>query len=111
MPCNEGKTWFQKYVQSLLGRERVVQLDLKNSIGNIMRILRKLPFSSLDTFMFNYARSGSSETRCYDVLKNIMEGCSIAPKYSSEIIQFKTSNVAIVSSNAAPDITQLSKDR
>ena len=34
---NEGKTWFQKYMQSLLGRERVVQLDLKNSIGNIMQ--------------------------------------------------------------------------
>ena len=26
---NEGKTWFQKYVQSLLGRERVIKLDLK----------------------------------------------------------------------------------
>ena len=67
---NEGKTWFQKYVQSLLGRERVIQLDLKNSIGNIMQILRKLPLSTLDTFMFNDARSGLSETRCYDVWKN-----------------------------------------
>ena len=28
---NEGKSWFQKYMQSLLGRERVVPLDLKNS--------------------------------------------------------------------------------
>ena len=108
---NEGKTWFQKYVQSLLGRERVVQLDLKNSIGNIMQILRKLPLSTLDTFMFNDARSGLSETRCYDVLENLKDGCSIASKYSSEIIQFKTPNVVIVFSNADPDMTQLSKDR
>ena len=108
---NEGKTWFQKYVQSLLGRERVVQLDLKNSIGNIMQILRKLPLSTLDIFMFNDARSGLSETRCYDVLENLKDGCSIASKYSSEIIQFKTPNVVIVFSNADPDMTQLSKDR
>ena len=108
---NEGKTWFQKYVQSLLGRERVVQLDLKNSIGNIMQILRKLPLSTLDIFMFNDARSGLSETRCYDVLENLKDGCSIASKYSSEIIQFKTPNVVIVFSNTDPDMTQLSKDR
>ena len=70
---NEGKTWFQKYVQSLLGRERVIQLDLKNYIGNIMQILRKLPVSALDTFMFDDARSGLGETRCYDVLENIKD--------------------------------------
>ena len=108
---NEGKTWFQNYVQSLLGCDKVIQLDLKNSIGNIMQILRKQPLSTLDTFMFNDARSGLRETRCYDVLENIKDGRSIASKYSSEIIQFKTPNVVIVFSNADPDMTQLSKDR
>ena len=34
---NEGKTWFQNYVQSLIGYDRVIQLDLKNSIGTIMQ--------------------------------------------------------------------------
>ena len=108
---NEGKTWFQNYAQSLLGCEKVIQLDFKNSIGNIMQILRKQPLSTLDTFMFNDARSGLRETRCYDVLENIKDGRSIASKYSSEIIQFKTPNVVIVFSNADPDMTQLSKDR
>ena len=108
---NEGKTWFQNYVQSLLGCDKVIQLDLKNSIGNIMQIVRKQPLSTLDTFMFNDARSGLRETRCYDVLENIKDGRSIASKYSSEIIQFKTPNVVIVFSNADPDMTQLSKDR
>ena len=107
---NEGKTWLQKYVHSLLGRERVIQLDLKNSIGDIMQMSKKLPLSSIDTFMFNDARSGLSETRCYDVLKNIKDGRSIASKYSSEIIQFKTPNVVIVFSNADPNMNQLSKD-
>ena len=41
---DEGKTWFQNYVQSLLGTERVVQLNIKNSVGTIMHILRKLQF-------------------------------------------------------------------
>ena len=61
---NKGKTWFQKYVQSLLGRKRVIQLDLKNSTGNIIQIVRELPLSTLDTFMFNDAWSGLSETLC-----------------------------------------------
>ena len=76
-----------------------------------MQISRKLPLSSIDTFMFNDARSGLSETRCYDVLENIKDDRSIASKYSSEMIQFKTPNVMIVFSNADPGMTQLSKDR
>ena len=75
-----------------------------------MQILRKLPLSTLDTFMFNDARSSLSETRCYDVFENIKDGSSIASKHSSEMIQFKTPNVVIVFSDADPDMTQLSKD-
>ena len=108
---NEGKTWFQNYVQSLLGTERVVQLNLKNSVGNIMHILRKFPLSTIDTFLFNDARSGQNEMRCYEVLENIKDGRAIASKYASEIVQFRTPNVVIVFSNADPDMTQLSKDR
>ena len=108
---NEGKTWFQNYVQSLLGTERVVQLDLKNSVGTIMHIVRKLPLSSIDTFLFNDARSGQSEMRCYEVLENIKDGRAIASKYASDIVRFHTPNVVIVFSNADPDTRQLSKDR
>ena len=108
---NEGKTWFQNYLQSILGTERVVQLDLKSSVGNIMQILKKLPLSSINTFLFNDARSGKSELRCYEVLENIKDGRAIAPKYDSEILRFRTPNSVIVFSNADPDMTQLSKDR
>ena len=108
---NEGKTWFQNYLQTLLGSEKVVQLDLKNSVGNIMHILRKLPLSSVDTFLFNDARSGQSEMRCYEVLENIKDGRAIASKYASEVIRFRTPNLVIVFSNADPDMAQLSRDR
>ena len=55
----------------------MIQLDLKNSIGNFMQ--------TLDIFMFNDAWFGLSETRCYDILENIKDGRSIASKYSSKI--------------------------
>ena len=98
---NVGKSWFQNYVQ----------MNLKNSVGNLMQILRKLPLSSIDTFLFNDARSGQNEMRCYEILENIKDGQAIASKYASEIIRFRTPNVVIVLSNADPDMTQLSKDR
>ena len=76
-----------------------------------MHILRKLPLSTIDTFLFNDARSGQNEMRSYEVLENIKDGRAIASKYASEIVRFRTPNVVIVFSNADPDMTQLSKDR
>ena len=76
-----------------------------------MQILRKQTLSNLDIFMVIDARSSLSESRCYGVLENIKGGRSIACKYSSEIDQFKTSNVVIVFSNADPDMTQLSNGK
>ena len=76
-----------------------------------MQILRKLPLSSIDTFLFKDVRSGQNEMRCYEILENIKDGRAIASKYASEIVRFRTPNVVIVFSNADPDMTQLSKDR
>ena len=108
---NEGKTWFQNYVQSMLGTKRVAHLNLKNSSDNIMHILRELPLSSIDTFLFNDTRAGPNEMRCYEILENIKDGRAFASKWSSELIRFQTPNVVIVFSNDDPDMTQLSKDR
>ena len=49
----------------------VTQIFLISTTGNIIQILRKLPLSTHDDFMFNDARSGLSKTQCYDVLENI----------------------------------------
>ena len=70
---NEGKIWVQNYVQSLLGAEHVVQLNLNNSVGYVMQNLRKLPLSTIDTFLFNDARSDQNQMRCYEVLENIKD--------------------------------------
>ena len=108
---NEGKTFFQKYIQSLLGYSRVVQLELKGKMANILHALRKFPLSTADIFFFNDARAINNETCCYDVLEMIKDGSATASKFNSERIQFKTPNIVVVFSNSDPNMKQLSKDR
>ena len=76
-----------------------------------MQLLRKLPLSTLDTLIFNDARSGQRDLRCYDALELIKDGHATASRYSSEILRFRTPNVVAVFSNADQDMSQLSKDR
>ena len=65
----------------------------------------------LDTFLFNYARSGQKDLQCYDALEQIKDGHATASRYSSEILRFRTPNVVVIFFNADPDMSQLSKDR
>ena len=51
---NEGKTWFQKYVQSVFGSDRVAELDLKSKTANILHALRKFP-------LYTVGKSGMDE--------------------------------------------------
>ena len=108
---NVGKTFFQKYMQSLFGYSRVVQLDLKSKTANILHALRKFPLSTADIFFLNEARAINYETCCYDVLEMIKDGSATSSKFDSEVIQFKTPNIVVVFSNSDPNIKQLSKDR
>ena len=108
---NEGKTWFQKYMQALFGSVRVARLDIKSKTANILHALRKFPLSTTDIFLFNDARAINYESCCYTILEDIKDGNATASKFNSEVIQFKTPNVVIVFSNSDPDIKQLSKDR
>ena len=108
---NEGKTFFQKYIQSLFGYSRVAMLDLKSKTANILHALRKFPLSTTDIFFFNDARAINHETCCYTVLEHIKDGSATASKFNSEVIQFKTPNVVVVFSNRDPDMKQLSQDR
>ena len=41
----------------------------------IMQVLRKLPLSTLDTLLFNDARSGQRDLQCYDALE-LIKVCS-----------------------------------
>jgi len=93
---NEGKTWFQKYVQALFGHAHVVRLDLKSKTANVLHILRKFPLSTIDIFLFNDARAINYESCCYTILEDIKDGSASASKFNSEVIHFKTPNVVII---------------
>ena len=108
---NEGKSWFQGYLETFYGYSRVVRLELSNTSPNILHALSKRPLSTTDIFLFNDTRATSSLSQNYSILENIKDGSAISSKYNSEIIRFKTPNSVIVFSNNQPDKQRLSADR
>ena len=108
---NEGKSWFQSYLETFYGYARVVRLDLRNKAANILHALSKRPLQTTDIFMFNDTRASNQIDQNYAVLEHIKDGCAVSSKYDSSIITFKTPNVVIVFSNNRPDTTSLSNDR
>ena len=108
---NEGKTWFQSYIESRYGYERVARMDINGHAQDILHVLGKRPLCSTDIFLFNIPRSGCEVDSCYAVLESIKDGVGVSPKYDSRRLHFKTPNVVMVFSNAPPDVTKLSKDR
>ena len=108
---NEGKTWFQNYIQSLFGCGRVAQLDLKAKTASALHALRKFPLATIDIFFFNVTRAINYETCCYNVLELVKDGMATSSKFNSEVIRFRTPNIVVVFSNHDPDVKQLSKDR
>ena len=61
---NEGKSWFQTYVQSLYGLDRVVRLDIKARQQDLMHALAKRPLTNTDIFLFNMPRSFGETKSC-----------------------------------------------
>ena len=109
---NEGKSWFQDYVESCFGFNRVVRLDLRIKHKDSCNILKKRPLSSIDTFLFNDGRSiPPDEHTYYRILENIKDGFATSSKYDNDIIKFKKPNTVIVFSNIMPDWGKLSMDR
>ncbi len=109
---NEGKSWFQSYIQSHYGFNRVVRLDLRIKHGNLCNVLKKQSLSSLDIFLFNDARSVTGEDyNLYRILENIKDGQATASKYDNDNIHFKTPNTVVIFSNQLPNRKKLSKDR
>ena len=54
---NEGKSWFQSYLETFYGFSRVVRLDLRNKTSNILYALSKRPLQTTDIFLFNDTRA------------------------------------------------------
>ena len=108
---NEGKSWFQSYLETFFGYSRVVRLDLRNKTTNIIHTLAKRPLQTTDIFLFNDTRAGYRKDQNYAVLEHIKDGCTVSAKYDSKVVNFKTPNILIVFSNNFPNTQGLSKDR
>ena len=109
---NEGKTWFQNYVQAFYGYHRVCKLDLRIKHANICNVLKKQTLGTIDIFLFNDSRSVSGEDlNLYRILEDIKDGQATTSKYDNDNIRFKTPNTLMVFSNKYPDLKKLSKDR
>ena len=109
---NEGKSWFQGYIDSFYGFNRVVRMDLRIKHANICNVLKKRSLASVDIFVFNDARSVSGEEiNLYRILEDIKDGQATTSKYDNDNIQFKTPNTVIVFSNRYPKTKKLSRDR
>ena len=108
---NEGKSWFQSYLETFFGYSRVVRLDLRNKTANILYSLSKRPLQTADIFLFNDTRAGGGTYQNYAVLEHIKDGCATSSKYGSNVIRFKTPNIVVVFSNNTPSTSYLSADR
>ena len=110
---NEGKSWFQRYLQTFYGYARVVRLDLRNKTPNIMHALSKRPLQTTDIILFNDTRAAGhiQSKKNYAVLEHIKDGSAISSKYNSNVLTFKTPNLLIVFSNSRPNKFELSSER
>ena len=99
--CGEGKTWFQEFVESRFGWERVVcGFDIKVKKSSICHALGKRPLTTTDIFLFNVGKAKTFDEVNYEVLEKIKDGRMIASKYDSRELKFKSPNVVVVFSNA-----------
>ena len=107
---NEGKTWFQEYLETFYGYARVVRLDLKMKTANVLYVLTKQPLSTNVIFLFNGPRATSHESCNYSILESIKNG-TVVSKYNNDVMRFKIPNVVVAFSNHMPNTRELSKDR
>ena len=109
---NEGKTWFQKYMESKYGWSKIIcGINLKMKGGSICQLLRKRSLMTTDIFLFDVGKAKTEEGINYDVLESIKNGWITADKYNSEQFRCHTPNTVVVFSNEKPDIKEAVKDR
>ena len=106
---NEGKTWFQHYLETAYGYSRVVQLDLKMGTSILFHILKKRSLNSVDIFLFNSNRSSRRQQSNYFIVESIKDGR--VTSVNNDVINVKTPNIVIVFSNFMPQWEKLTTDR
>ena len=109
---NEGKSWFQEYMESKFGWGKVIcGMDIKMKKGSICHVLSKRSLMTTDTFLFDVGKAYTDDEVNYELLEKIKNGRTVAAKFDSKELKFKTPNTVVVFSNEKPDVTELSKDR
>ena len=108
----EGKSWFQEYIESKFGWNRVVNgMDIKTKNSSICHALGKRPLTTTDIFLFNVGKAKTFEGVNYEVLEKIKDGKLLASKYDSKELRIRTPNVVVVFSNDSPNVGELAVDR
>ncbi len=105
---NEGKTWFQKYLEDING-SLVFQSNIKKRRYDTMQILSKQIVSLIDLFLFNVPRCFNMDDFPYEMLEEIKDGEST--KADGSRLKFNNPNILLVFSNEKPDEEKMSKDR
>ena len=109
---NEGKSWFQEYMESKFGWGKVIcGMDIKMKKGSICHVLSKRCLMTIDTFLFDVGKANTDDRVNYELLEKIKNGRTVAGKFDSKELKFKTPNTVVVFSNEKPDVSELSKDR
>ena len=109
---NEGKTWFQEYMESKYGWGKVIcGMDIKMKKSTICHVLAKRSLMSTEIFLFDVGKAFTYDGVNYELLEKIKNGRVLASKFDSKELKFKTPNIVVVFSNEAPEVKQLSKDR
>ena len=109
---NEGKSWFQEYMESKFGWGKVIcGMDIKMKKGSICHVLSKRSLMTTDKFLFDVGKANTDDEVNYELLEKIKNGRTVAAKFDSKELKFKTPNTVVVFSNEKPDVSELSKDR
>ena len=110
---NEGKTWFQEYIESKYGGwSKVISgMDIKMKKSSICHALSKRSLMTTDIFLFDVGKANTDVGVNYEVLENIKNGKTIASKYDTKELKFRTPNIVAVFSNEGPHLKALVKDR
>ena len=109
---NEGKTWFQEYMESKYGWGKVIcGMDIKAKKSSICHVLSKRSLMSTEIFLFDVGKAFTFDGVNYELLEKIKNGRVLASKFDSKELKFQTPNIVVVFSNEAPEVKQLSTDR
>ena len=63
---------------------------------------------TIDTFLFDMGKANTYDRVNYELLEKIKNGRTVAAKFDSKDLKFKT---LVVFSNEKPDVKELSRDR